>query len=426
MVLFADRALLPDGLASNVRIEIDADGAIGSVGAGAAPGDAEILRGTLLPGMTNAHSHAFQRAMAGRAERGSPYGNDNFWSWREAMYALANRLTPDQLFAIARSTYAEMLAAGYTCVVEFHYLHRDPAARWYAERAAMAMALIAAAKETGIAITLLPALYAHGDVGGAPLHDRQRRFATRVDDVLAIAGDLRVAYAGDPDVTIGACAHSLRAVTPQELAALVAGSPKDVPIHLHIAEQEREVDAVRTVLGARPVAWLLANADVGARWTLVHATHMIAEETVAVARSGATVALAPTTEANLGDGIFPLRPYLDDGGAFGIGSDSNISIDVGEELRWLEYAQRLVLRRRNVAASLPGESSGEALYRRAAHGGAHAAGRQSGAIDAGSRADLVFLEGTPENEDDVLDRFIFASQPKRPTRTMVSGKWMTV
>jgi formimidoylglutamate deiminase len=244
-----------------------------------------------------------------------------------------------------------------------------------------------------------------------------------VDDVLGIAADLRSEYARDPDVVIGACAHSLRAVTPQELAALVAGSPKDVPIHLHVAEQEREVEAVRAGLGARPVEWLLANADVGARWTLVHATHVNAEETEALARSGATVALAPTTEANLGDGIFPLRAFLDHGGAFAVGSDSNVSIDVGEELRWLEYGQRLVAQRRNVAAVAPGESSGEALYRRAAHGGAHAAGRLGGAIVAGSRADLVFIESSPETGDEVLDRYVFASQPKRPSRTMVSGTW---
>ena len=394
---------------------------------GAAPGDAEILDGPVLPGMPNLHSHAFQRAMAGSAERRAGSADD-FWSWREAMYALAARLDPDALREIARDVYRAMLAAGYTAVAEFHYLHRDPSGAWYADKAATSRALIAAAKDAGIAICLLPALYAHADAGGAPLHERQRRFATGVQDVLEIAAALRADHANDPDVVVGACAHSLRAVAPDELRALVDGSPRDVPIHLHAAEQTREVDAVVASLGARPVAWLLANHDVGPRWCLVHATQIDDGERDALARSGAVAGLCPTTEANLGDGLFPLAPYLAAGGALGIGSDSNVSLSPVEELRWLEYGQRLVSRRRIVAAAEPGVSAGETLYARAARGGAQACGFASGALEAGRRADLVVLDeradrlaGSPPGE--VLDRYVFATDGAAPRHVMVCGRW---
>lgn len=359
MRLFARQAFLPDGWAPDVALDVAPDGTLVDVRAGVPPGDAELLDGPVLPGLPNLHSHAFQRAMAGSAERRG--GDDDFWSWREAMYALATALEPDALHAIALGAYRAMLAAGYTAVAEFHYLHRDPRGAWYADKAATSRALIAAAKEAGIAICLLPALYAHGAAGGAPLHERQRRFATTADDVLDIAAALRADHANDPDVVVGVCAHSLRAVTPPELRALVDGSPRDVPVHVHAAEQEREVDAVRAALGARPVAWLLANHDVGARWCLVHATHLDDAERDALARSGAVAGLCPTTEANLGDGVFPLAPYLAAGGAIGVGSDSNVSIAPVEELRWLEYGQRLAARRRVVAATTANASCGETL-----------------------------------------------------------------
>jgi formimidoylglutamate deiminase len=354
--------------------------------------------------------------------------NDDFWSWREAMYALATTLQPDTLHALALGTYRAMLAAGYTAVAEFHYIHRDPRGAWYADKAETSRALIAAAKDAGIAICLLPALYAHGDAGGAPLHARQRRVASEAEDVLAIAAALRADHANDPDVVVGVCAHSLRAVTPSELRALLDGSPRDVPVHLHAAEQTREVDAVRAALGARPVAWLLENCSVDARWCLVHATHLDAAERDALARSGAVAGLCPTTEANLGDGLFSLAPYLAAGGAIGIGSDSNVSIAPPEELRWLEYGQRLVTRRRIVAATAAGESCGETLYARAARGGAQACGLRAGALAAGNRADLVVLDarvpplaGAPPG--DVLDRYVFAADRAAPRHVMVRGRW---
>ena len=421
MSLFAEVALLPGGWAKDVRIEIARDGTIERVSARAACAQDDARVRVALPGMPNVHSHAFQRALAGRAERRTS-AEDDFWSWREAMYALACELDPDRLYAIALDAYRAMLATGYTSVAEFHYLHRDPEGRFYADRAVMAKALVAAARAAGIAITLLPALYAHGDFGGTALGERRKRFATNVDEVLDIARILRAQYAWDPDVVVGVCAHSLRAVTPDELYALVAGSPRDVPIHIHVAEQLREVDAAERILGARPVAWLLANAGVDARWCLVHATHLDHSERRAFASSGAIAGLCPTTEANLGDGIFALAEHLDAGGAFGIGSDSNVSIDVVEELRLLEYGQRLTTMRRQVAARTIGESCGEVLYRHAVAGGARAVGRKTGNLAAGYRADLIGLK-CETDEMFLLDRYVFRSDDVRPHETMVSGRW---
>jgi formimidoylglutamate deiminase len=344
------------------------------------------------------------------------------------MYALAMTLEPDALHTIALGVYRAMLAAGYTAVAEFHYLHRDPRGAWYADKAATSRALVGAAKEAGIAICLLPALYAHGDAGGAPLHARQRRFATGVDDVLEIAAALRAGHANDPDVVVGVCAHSLRAVTPSELRALVDGSPRHAPVHLHAAEQVQEVEAVRAALGARPVAWLLANFAVDARWCLLHATHVDEAERDALARSGAVAGLCPTTEANLGDGIFPLGPYLAAGGAFGIGSDSNVSIAPVEELRWLEYGQRLQARRRIVVAGAAGASCGETLYANAARGGAQACGIRAGSLAAGNRADLVVLDDraaplAAAHPGEILDRYVFATDRAAPRHVMVRGRW---
>ncbi|GAC1577866.1 MAG: formimidoylglutamate deiminase [Candidatus Elarobacter sp.] len=428
MRLYAREAFLPGGWASDVLIDVAADGTIVELHAAVArPADAELLDGPVLPGMPNLHSHAFQRAMAGAAERRGGAGDDDFWTWRDVMYRLAATLEPDALRDLAGEVYRAMLVAGYTAVAEFHYLHRDPGGAWYADKAATSRALIAAAKDAGIAICLLPALYAHADAAGTPLHDRQRRFASGPDDVLAIAQTLRRDYAGDPDVVVGACAHSLRAVTPGELRALVEGSPRDVPVHLHVAEQTREVEAVEAVLGARPVAWLLANQPVDARWCLVHATHLTDAERDGVARSGATVGLCPTTEANLGDGLFPLAPYRAAGGVVGIGSDSNVSLSPVEELRWLEYGGRLAARRRTVSVAA-GASCGEELYTAAAGGGARACGFAAGALEAGRRADLVVLDdrtgrlaGAPPGE--ILDRYVFASDRAAPRHVMVRGRW---
>jgi formimidoylglutamate deiminase len=426
MRLFAPSALLPTGWAPDVAIDVAPDGTILTVEAGAIAGFDDVhLGGPVIPGLANLHSHAFQRAMAGSAERRAR-GNDDFWGWRDAMYALAETLDPDRLYAIARDVYREMLVAGYTGVAEFHYLHRDPSGAWYDDRAAMARALIEAAKDAGIAICLLPALYAHGDAGGAPLGPHQRRFATSVDEIVELGITLRADYADD-DVVIGICAHSLRAVTPAELRELIDSSPHNVPVHLHVSEQLREVEAVQRALGARPVAWLLAEHNVNDRWCLVHATHLDDAERDALARSGAIVGLCPTTEANLGDGVFPLADYLRAGGRIGIGSDSNVSISPVEELRWLEYGQRLVSQRRLIAAIEDGASCGETLYRDAALGGAHACGLHAGVIAPGARADLVVLDAQRQPlaeaaPHEMLDRYLFATDRAAPLDVFVRGR----
>ncbi len=428
--LFCRSALLPDGWARDVRIDIAADGAIAGVAADAEPGGSERAAGPVVPGMPNLHSHAFQRAMAGLAERAGPDG-DGFWTWREAMYRFVAQLTPDQLEAVAAQLYVEMLKAGYTAVAEFHYLHHDPAGRPYADIAETSRRVAAAASRAGIGLTLLPVLYAAGGFGGAPPDDGQRRFVTDPDGFLRIVDAMRAAHAGDPGVRIGVAPHSLRAVPPDLLAEVLAAfSARDGagPVHIHVAEQEKEVADCIAWSGARPVAWLLDHAGIDGRWCLVHATHMTPEEIRRLAASGAVAGLCPTTEANLGDGLFPAPAYLAAGGAFGVGSDSNVSVSPVEELRWLEYGQRLVRRRRNCLADA-GASVGAALWRAALAGGARAVARPVGALAAGRRADLVVLAGDHPalygREDDLLlDALVFAGNANPVRDVMVGGDWV--
>jgi formimidoylglutamate deiminase len=361
----SDHAWLPQGWAGAQRVQVR-NGRIADLQplpAGAGAG----RRRWLLPGVPNLHSHAFQRAMAGFAERRAG-DEDNFWSWRETMYAFAQRMTPEALLAIARQLYTEMLEAGYTWVCEFHYLHHRADGRAFAPPAAMSQALVEAARSTGIGLTLLPVLYMRGGFDGRPLAPRQRRFGFELEAFLDLVAQLR---AGENDrLRVGVALHSLRAVPPEAMdAVLDSGLCDDTPIHIHIAEQVGEVQDCLALRGARPVQWLLDHAPVDARWCLVHATHMDAAETAAVAASGATVAICPTTEANLGDGLFPLRDYLDADGAWGIGSDSHVSVSPVEELRWLEYGQRLQTRHRTIAADADSASVGETLLAGALHGG---------------------------------------------------------
>lgn len=362
----------------------------------------ESPRGWALPAIANLHSHAFQRAMAGMAERQTDPA-DTFWTWRETMYAMAARFTPELLHAVASQLYVEMLEAGYGTVCEFHYLHHAPGGDAYAPASAMSDALIAAARDTGIRLTLLPVLYMRGGFDGRPLSERQRRFGHDVDDYLKLIDALR---ANESDtLRVGCALHSLRAVPPDAMGEVLAALPADARIHIHIAEQLPEVEECVAVRGARPVQWLLDNAAVDARWTLVHATHLDAVEVRGIARSGATVAICTTTEANLGDGLFPLRDYLDAGGRWGVGSDSHISVDPVEELRWLEYGQRLATRRRNIASSMRSPSVGATLL-----DGVLASAADSTGFDAADHivldADAPILAGA--TRDDVVDRWIFS------------------
>jgi len=360
--------------------------------------------------MPNVHSHAFQRALAGRAER-SITGDDSFWTWRQAMYGLAGRITPDDLEAIAAQLYVELLEAGYTAVGEFHYIHHDVDGRPYGRRSEMAQRLLAAAEAAGIGITLLPVFYRWSNFGKAAPRPEQARFINDLDAFLELIDEL-APLCRTPDRRLGIAPHSLRAVAAEDLRAVVAALDErdpDAPIHLHIAEQTGEVEAAFAAYGMRPVAWLVAHAQLSPRWCLVHATHVNAAEIAALAPSGATVAICPTTEANLGDGIFPLGAWLAAGGATAIGSDSHVSVDVGEEVRWLEYVQRLRRRRRTITPSP------EALYVAAARFGGRALGRPVGTLAAGARADFVVLDAddpalTGGDLATILDRYVIAGR----------------
>jgi len=377
----------------------------------------------LVPGIPNLHSHAFQRAMAGMAER-QTNPSDSFWTWRETMYRFAARFDPDTLHAVAAQLYTEMLEAGYTTVCEFHYLHHAPDGQPYADPAAMSRALVAAARDTGIRLTLLPVLYMAGGFDGRALSERQRRFGHGVDDYLRLFDTLRAEEG--PMLRLGCAFHSLRAVPPDAMRAVLAALPADAPLHIHIAEQVGEVQDCLALRNARPVEWLLANAPVDARWTLVHATHLDEAEVGGIARSGATVAICPTTEANLGDGLFPLRDYLDAGGAWGIGSDSHISVSPVEELRWLEYGQRLATRHRNIAVGAETHSVGETLLHGTLASGAKATGHRVGAFETGACADWLLLDRDAPHfagaeAGDAIDRWLFSGNRNLVREVHVGG-----
>ena len=373
-----------------------------------------------LPGIPNAHSHAFQRAMAGLAERQTDR-QDSFWTWREVMYRFAGRVTPESLRDIAAQVYVEMLQAGYTSVCEFHYLHHQADGQRYDDPAAMSHALIAAAREAGIRLTLLPVLYMTGGFDGRALSDRQRRFGHRVESYLALLQSLRALE--DPMLRVGLALHSLRAV-PEDAMREVFRDPQGSlpqPIHIHVSEQSAEVSECVALRGSRPVEWLLANAPVDDSWTLVHATHLNEGEVIGIAESGAVVALCPTTEANLGDGLFPLRSYLDQGGRFAIGSDSNISVSPVEELRWLEYGQRLSGRKRNIAVTPQLPSVGESLVVHAVSGGRQSNGHEDQDDDLlVLDEDSLSLAGAAAA--DVHDRFVFAGNRNLVKHVIVGGR----
>lgn len=408
--LFFAQALLPGGWARDVRIGVRG-GRIAGVETGARPGPDDERHACAVPGLPNVHSHAFQRGMAGLAERRGPAG-DSFWTWRDVMYRFVDRVTPEDLRAIAALAYVEMLESGFTRVGEFHYLHHDPSGRPYADRAIMGGAIAAAAADSGIGLTLLPVFYAHSGFGGAPPRADQRRFVDDLDGYARVLEGAARAVAALPDAVIGIAPHSLRAVSPAALAALDRMAA-DRPVHIHIAEQIREVTDCLAWSGQRPVAWLLDHVGVDGRWCLVHATHMTDAEAAAMARSGAVAGLCPITEANLGDGVFPARPFLAAGGRYGIGSDSNVLIDATEELRLLEYGQRLVHRGRNLLAADTGRSTGADIHAAAVDGGAAALGVTSG-LAVGVAADIVSLDLRHPSLagraiDSALDGLIFAA-----------------
>lgn len=408
-IIHAKQVLTPEGWQSDLEITVDAGGRIAKVGPqGQAPTQCVAL---LLPAPLNLHSHAFQRAMAGLTEARGPDPRDSFWSWRRLMYKFLDQLTPDHVEAIAALVFMEMLEAGYGSVAEFHYLHHDVGGVPFGSLAEMSERIVAAAVQSGIGLTLLPVYYQYGGCDLRPLNGGQQRFGNDPERFLRLhEGAVAAAAAGPKDFNSGLAPHSLRAVDPAGLSAILAQATSG-PIHMHLAEQVAEVDEVLAHLGARPTEWLLANHAVDERWCLIHCTQMTEAETIALAKTGAVAGLCPLTESNLGDGIFNGTTYLGQGGAIGFGSDSNVHITLFEELKTLEYSQRLRDLSR-AALATQDRSTGRVLFEAAAKGGAQAGGRQSGRIETGAWADLLGLDDDNQwlcnrQGDAALDSLIF-------------------
>lgn len=420
--IFAKRARLPAGWVRDVSVRVDG-GRIEAVEANSAQSATAVRVDALLPALGNLHSHSFQRAMAGMTEFRTA-GRDSFWTWRELMYRFAQNIEPGEVEAIAALVFMEMLEAGYASVGEFHYLHHQKGGAPYAALDELSQRIFAAASATGVGLTHLPVLYIYGGAGKKPLAAEQMRFGNDVDRFNRIVAAAK-AKLPSPDARIGVAPHSLRATSPEDLKRVLAAH-KDGPIHTHIAEQPKEVEEIKAWLGARPVEWLFANAAVDDRWQLVHATHMTDAETDALAKSGAVAGLCPITEANLGDGPFNGARYFEAGGAFGVGSDSNVRISMTEELRMLEYSQRLRDLSRNVLTA-NGMSVGETLYLGAAKGGARALGREAGMIEQGMLADLVAIDASAPSlcaldEKQLLDGLCFAAGDDVVTDVWSAGR----
>lgn len=417
-------ALTPEGWRDDVAVAVDAGGMIANVTADTKEG--RHIKGIAIPAVPNVHSHAHQRFMLGLAERAGP-GADSFWTWREVMYGFALRLGPEDLQSVAAQLYVEMLKAGFSVVGEFQYLHHQPDGTPYDNPAEMSLCCIAASEMAGIAITMLPTLYAYGGFGGQDPVEGQRRFINGADLFLDIYSRLKGACAGQALRRVGISPHSLRATTPELLRGVIDSIDPLSPIHIHVAEQVKEVQDCLAFSGKRPVETMLDNLDIGARWTAIHATHMTEMETARLARSGAIAGLCPTTEANLGDGIFPAVGYMKANGAIAIGSDSHISVSPAEDIRMLEYSQRLKDRTRNALAAGPGQSTGRTLFEAVCKGGAQSMAQPVGAIAPGLRCDIAVLDdGHPSligrSRDQALDTWIFSGGNASVKDVIVGGR----
>ncbi|MGK5077918.1 formimidoylglutamate deiminase [Janthinobacterium sp. HLX7-2] len=427
--LFARHALLPQGWRRDVLLEWDAAGDLMQLKEGAAPPAGVEVAQYVLPGMVNLHSHAFQRALGGMTEKAGDdihHAPDSFWTWRELMYRFARQITPGQMEAIAAQLFAECLRHGYTAVCEFHYILRDAAGALYARPAQTAERVLQAARISGIGMTMLPVLYSHAGFGEQPLKAEQARFRSDANDVLRIIEALAPLRGGQ--VEVGFAPHSLRAASVTQIRQVLDALPAGRPVHIHIAEQQGEVRQCLDVSGRRPVQYLYEQLDVDARWCLVHATHVQPGEVAQMAASGVVAGLCPTTEANLGDGLFPLAEFIAAGGRFGIGSDSHVSQSPVEELRWLEYGQRLQRQQRNVAVTPAERHVGDCLWQSALQGGAQAAGRKLGALAPGCRADLLVLDDAHVNLcgvaiEDVLGSVLFCGNDNLVRDVLCGGQW---
>jgi len=423
-----ENALLPDGWARNVLVETDQAGIITAVKPrSSVPVEASIT-GAAIPAVPNVHSHAHQRAMISLAERSGP-GNDSFWTWRETMYRFARVMEPEDLEAVAAQLYVETLKSGSTVIGEFQYLHHQLDGTPYYQPGEMSLRCLAAARRAGIAVTMLPTLYAYGGFGGKEPGDGQRRFINGPDSFLRIIGALVEAGKGRPLERVGMSPHSLRAVTAELLDEVLQGLDEMVenaPVHIHVAEQTKEVEDCIAWSGRRPVQYLLENLRVSKRWCAIHATHMTGTEIAALAASGVVAGLCPTTEANLGDGTFPAVAYLGQGGAIAIGSDSHISVSPAEDLRQLEYSQRLLYRARTVLAGGPHRSNGRRLLDAVLKGGAQAMNQPVGAIAPGKRCDVAVLDTSHpalygREGDEILDAWIFSAGNAAVRHVLVAG-----
>lgn len=429
MKIFANKILLANGWAANQTLTI-VDGVITQIESGCVD-DAEIAQGVIIPGMVNCHSHAFQRAFAGFSEQGSE-GKDSFWTWRNIMYKFLGQLTSDNAKTIASQLYIEMLKMGYTRVAEFHYLHHDIDGQPYQHLSEMACAIFDAANDTGIGLTLLPVLYRHAGFGEQAPTDGQKRFINSLEQFNQLVTDCFEYSQKVANTNVGIAPHSLRAVDKNSLVSAVEhvrALDNYAPIHIHIAEQQKEVDDCLDYYGQRPVEWLLNNVELDQHWCLIHATHIDENELQGIINNQAIAGICPTTEANLGDGIFPTQAFLAQGGTFAIGSDSHISVDPIEELRWLEYAQRLSKQQRALLANSEQASVGHFLWQNAALGGAQSTSSNTGELAVGKQADFLVLDDQllrlyAHDEKYLLDSMIFASRTNPVLDVMVNGQWV--
>lgn len=428
MKLFAKKILLADGWADEQTLTIE-EGVITDITSGIVEG-AEYAQGVVIPGMVNCHSHAFQRAFAGFSEQGSE-GKDSFWTWRNIMYKFLEQLSAEDAQVIATQLYIEMQKMGYTRVAEFHYLHHDVDGKNYPSLSTMAQAIFAAAKQTGVGLTLLPVLYRFSGFGAQQPNSGQKRFINSVEQFNSLVSECFDLASRHANSNVGIAPHSLRAVDKSSLLSAVThvrALDPQAPVHIHIAEQQKEVNDCVEHYGQRPVQWLLNNADLDKHWCLIHATHIDEQERKGIVASQAIAGICPTTEANLGDGIFPSDEFLVEGGTFAIGSDSHISVNPIEELRWLEYAQRLSKQQRALLATSEQQSVGLNLWQKAALGGAQSTNSNTGELAIGKQADFLVLNDSQlrlfaHDDEHLLDSVIFASQQNPVKDVMVNGQW---
>ena len=414
MIIKAKSALLPNGWSDNVYVQIGNQGKISGVSFEAIEKkDAKTINvDFLLPAVANLHSHSFQRAMAGLTEKKGKDGNDSFWTWRDLMYKFLDLLTPEDILSITAFGQMEMLKAGFSSVAEFHYLHHQKNGNPYNSISQMSQSIIEASKETGIGLCLLPVLYERGGCDNRPLTKGQKRFGNNFDQFVKLINEVKIHSENTLNCNLGVAAHSLRAVRKESLEQIE--KLLNGPIHIHAAEQDQEVDEILSAYGQRPVEWLLNNMDINKRWCLIHCTQMTEDETIKLSKSGAVAGLCPVTEANLGDGIFNGLDFFNNNGTFGVGTDSNINISLIEELKMLEYSQRLSTKKRAVLSD-KNRSTGRVLFDKSLFGGSLATQRETGEISIGKTADLISLDHNiidlnERNKDTILDYLVFSSQ----------------